>query len=264
MRFSRWWYYLTSLPTLLLGVTGWPALIGWLIRPAPRGNVQLTLRTGERFEARSLMDVWVIKETCLDQGYERAAVPIQPGWTVIDIGAGLGDFTVDAARKTPGGMVYAYEPFPGSFALLERNLALNRVDNARAFNLAVGAAEGSLSLRTDPAEPVMHHTAYSGQDGTVVEVPAVPLDRLFADLGIDRCDFLKIDTEGAEYDILMHAAPSTLAKIAHICLEYHDGFTPHSHAELARFLEDHGFSVTIQPNPAHDYLGLMHAARRST
>src|SRR5262245_47231955 len=99
MRFSRWWYYLTSIPRLLVGITNWPSILGWLMRPAPRGFGVVALRGGLRFEARSLMDIWVIKETCIDRGYEAAAVPLQPGWTVIDIGAGLGDFTVDAARK---------------------------------------------------------------------------------------------------------------------------------------------------------------------
>src|SRR5690349_3162171 len=89
MRFSRWWYYFTSIPTLLIGITNWPAVIGWLIKPAPRGFGVVALRGGLRFEARSLMDIWVIKETCLDRGYENASVPLQPDWTVIDIGAGL-------------------------------------------------------------------------------------------------------------------------------------------------------------------------------
>ena len=50
---------------------------------------------------------------------------LQDGWTIIDIGAGLGDFTAYAAQRSPRGRVLAYEPFPESFALLQQNLKLN-------------------------------------------------------------------------------------------------------------------------------------------
>lgn len=263
---SRWWYYLTSIPTLLLGIANWPALAAWLIRPASaRGHGRVALRGGLRFEARSLMDVWVIKETCLDRGYEAASLPIEDGWTIVDIGAGLGDFTVDAARKSPGGVVYAYEPFPGSFSLLKENLALNGIANARPYNLAISGQSGTLTLYASPSAAVMHRAAaYGGQEAAAetVQVPAIPLDQVFADLGIDCCDFMKIDTEGAEYEILMNAGPATLSKIRHICLEYHDGVTNYSHSDLARFLEEQGFEVTLHQNPAHGYLGLLHAANR--
>jgi len=265
MRFSRWWYYLTSIPTLLMGIANWPSLSAWMLRPAPRGHARVDLRNGLRFDARSLMDIWVIKETCLDRGYEAASVDIQPGWTIVDIGAGLGDFTIDAARKAPGGVVHAYEPFPGSFELLGQNVALNGVDNARVYNLAISAEAGTLTLYTDPSEAVMHHAAaYARQDGAAeIQVPTIPLDRVFDELNLARCDFMKIDCEGAEYEILMNASPATLKRIVHICLEYHDGFTSYTHADLVRFLEGQGFAITLQPNPAHGYLGLMHAANRS-
>ena len=47
--------------------------------------------SGLQFRVRTAMDVWVIKETCLDRDYEYGMV-LQDNWTIIDIGAGLGDF----------------------------------------------------------------------------------------------------------------------------------------------------------------------------
>jgi hypothetical protein len=70
---------------------------------------------------------------------------------------------------------------------------------------------------------------------------------------------LKIDCEGAEYDILFHAGRGTLHKVKHICLEYHDGVTRFSHADLVRFFEDQGFLVKIIPNRAHREIGLLYA-----
>jgi FkbM family methyltransferase len=264
MRVSRWLYYLSSIPTLVVGVRNWPSLAAGLLRKDR--SVTVELRDGLRFKARSALDVWVIKETCLDRGYEKASVPIQDGWTILDIGAGLGAFTVDAARKSPQGVVYAYEPFPASFALLEHNLALNDIRNAHLYPLAVSAHSGALLLKTDPGEAVMHRAGahlQDGGDGDAIPVTATSLDRAFDDLNLSRCDFLKIDSEGAEYEILLNASPVTLHKVRHICLEYHDGFTTYSHLDLVDFLEAQGFAVRLRTNPAHGYLGLLHAANRA-
>lgn len=57
------------------------------------------------------MDVWVVKETCLDRDYKSKGKKIQGGSTIIDIGAGLGDFAILTANEHPNSQVYAYEPY---------------------------------------------------------------------------------------------------------------------------------------------------------
>jgi hypothetical protein len=112
---SRLFYYLSSIPTLLLGFRDWPVLLAAFLRLPVRKPFKVTLRrSGLSFMARSAMDVWIIKESCLDRNYEAASVPVRDGWTIVDIGAGLGDFSVHAARLNPSGAVYAFEPFPES------------------------------------------------------------------------------------------------------------------------------------------------------
>jgi len=261
LRLSRWIYYLTSLPTLAFGITNWPSVIVALVTRS--GPFIVKLRGGLRFKVRTLMDIWIIKETCLDHEYERASVPIQNGWTVIDIGAALGDFTIYAAKKIGHGTVYAYEPSPTSFALLNENIRLNDVQNLHPSQVAVSGHAGTLFLDTSARESVLVRTAPLAPDASRKEVSAITLDQVFEQTGVTQCDFLKIDTEGAEFDILFNASDSTLRNIRHICLEYHDHVTNHTHADLAAFLEQHGFAVTIHPNPAHGYLGLLHAANRA-
>jgi len=259
MAMSRWRYYLSSIPTLLIGVRNWPRLaIAWARRRQPKLFV-VELRSGLRFQARTPMDVWIIKESCLDRQYERASVALEGGWTVIDIGAGLGDFTIQAAKDHPRSRVFAYEPFPESFALLQHNLRLNGVENVTAFPFAIGADDGEMELRVVSAEAVQHTTVSHATQRESVRVPSLTLDRALADLRLERCDYLKVDCEGAEYDIFFNASDATLGKIGHICLEYHDGVTPHAHDELSRFFEGKGFRVRCAPNPAHRHLGLMHA-----
>jgi FkbM family methyltransferase len=264
---SRGWYYLTSLPTLLLGIRNWPLVVALFVGLPVRTPATIHLRNGPRFRVRTRMDVWIIKETCLDRDYERHAVAVQDGWTVVDIGGGLGDFAVCVAHAHPGCTVHAYEPFPQSYALLRDNLALNGVeDNVRAFPQAVLGRAGTVTLDTGTGVPVRHRTAdlapdESGDPGALA-VASVTLDDALRDL--PRCDFLKIDCEGGEYEILFNASAATLAKLRHVALEYHEGVTRYTRADLARFFEQHGFRVRTTPNPAHRHIGFLHAERSSS
>jgi FkbM family methyltransferase len=229
------------------------------LNPLRRQPFVIALQRGPRFWARTALDVWIIKETCLDRDYEAASVHLQDGWTVLDIGAALGDFTVHAARQCPHGTVYAYEPFPASFALLEQNVRLNQLANVRLFALAVGGLPtGRLVLHTTGAAG-QHSTAITTTTAPTLEVPSLSLDEIFRTQALPRCDYLKIDCEGAEYEILFAASATTLQKIHHLCLEYHNGITVHTGAELAQYLEARGFRVALRPNPVHAHLGFLYA-----
>jgi hypothetical protein len=109
-----------------------------------------------------------------------------------------------------------------------------------------------------------HRTAGDGASALAapIRVPAITLSGAFEKLQIARCDFLKIDCEGAEYEILFAADETTLSRIGHIAMEYHDAVTRHRHEELIRFLEDRGFVVRTRPSPAYYELGFLFASRR--
>lgn len=258
---TRLRYYLSSIFTLLGKIKNWPAP---LLLALGKSNVMIYLKNGCRFKVRSLMDVWIIKETCLDRDYEVNGVPIQDGWTVIDIGAGLGDFAVCVGHEHPNNRIYAYEPAPESLALFKENITLNAIKNVQAFQTAVGATTVEMTLRTT-REAVQYTTTtstVSGRPDGAVTVPGLSLDALFKAEKLTRCDFLKLDCEGCEFDVLLRAAPATLEKIGHICLEYHDTFTEFNHDDLTRHLQQQGFVVKITPNPVHKYLGILYAERQ--
>jgi len=259
MLFARWWYYLSSIPTLLLGVKNWPQMVALFLHlPVPRPFI-LELRNGYCFHVRTPMDVWIIKEICLDHQYESASVAFQDGWSVLDIGAGLGDLAVHVARQAPHSHIYAFEPFPESFALLQENLRLNRVQDVQAFPVAVSAQPGPKRFHI-ASEAVAHSTIGDGQAlDASIEVQSTTLEQIFAGLRLERCDYLKMDCEGAEYEILFGLGEATLHKIKHLCLEFHDGCTAFSHRDLVRYLEQRGFQVRITPCLAYRHLGLLYA-----
>jgi len=259
---SRWWYYLTSIPTLMLGVRNWPTMLACFLHlPFARPFI-LELRNGLRFWVRTPMDIWIIKEVCLDHQYERAGTEFQDGWTVLDVGAGLGEFAVTVARKNPNGAVYAYEPFAPSLSLLRDNLGLNHVTNVQAFPCAVAAEAGATHMQL-ASEAVAHSIVATAGASTqdAEEVQAVTLDQIWADLQLSRCDYLKMDCEGAEFPVFLKHPPSVLQRIDRLCLEYHDNLTPWSHRDLVRFFQEQGFRVRLTPCPAHAHLGLLYAER---
>jgi FkbM family methyltransferase len=261
---SRLRYYLSLLPLALFQIQNPFSILALLFRRQFSKPAVLRLRDGAQFQVRTAMDVWIIIETYLARDYERHGFDLQSNWLVIDIGAGLGDFAITAAKKCRHGFVYAYEPFPESFELMQRNLSLNRVENVDAQPYAVGATPGEMHLRTASGVPVLYSTAadddHVGKDD--VSVRATTLDEIFETFKLKTCDLLKMDCEGAEYDILFHTRPSTLQKMKRICLEYHDGVTEYSHLDLIDFFEKNGFSVLRDPSPVHKHTGLLFVSKQ--
>lgn len=257
MRMSKWAYYLRAIPRLLGGVKNWTSVPIALL--SGRGRV---VRLADlAFFYRDAMDVWAIKETCLDDHYRVADLAPGPGEVVIDIGGGLGDFALMVGRRHPQARVLAFEPFPESAALFRRNQALNGVPNVTLVERAVAAEDGELSLNISAKASVQHSTAGGPAEGATIAVATRSLAAVFAEHNVGRCAMLKLDCEGAEFEILLTLDPAALARVDRISLEYHDGVTAHSHRDLIAHLERAGFTVRRAASPVHGHLGYLYARR---
>lgn len=257
---ARLIYYLKSAFVLVRGVRNWPALLGLLRRGA--APIVLTLTDGTQYAVRSLMDAWIVKETNLDRDYEVHGAAIQDGWNVVDIGAGLGDFTVFAAQRAPHGRVFAFEPAPDSVALLEKNLSLNGVQNVQIFPCAVSHVAGTLQLDVSGGVAVQYRTVGEARTPAgKIEVRSLALADVLADLPGGVCDFLKMDCEGAEYEMLLNLDDAALGRIRRVCLEYHEFVTPYSHTHLAEFFRAKGWQVQVSPSQVRRELGFLYATQ---
>jgi len=256
-------YYLQSIFTLNAGIVNRAVLYRLLLRLPLDIPFLIKLRSGTRFSALTLMDVWVLKETILDRTYEKVGVPLQKGWTVVDIGAALGDFAIWSAPQVAPGRVIAVEPFPPSVELLNENLQANRIENVSVFEGAIASQEGKSTLNLVTGEAVQHSTIDATPSNGHIEVETLTLADLFEKNSVQVCDYLKLDCEGAEYDILMHARPEFLERIPRICMEAHDGVTKYSHNDMQLFLERNGYTVRVTPNPVHENLVYLYAERQS-
>jgi FkbM family methyltransferase len=179
----------------------------------------LELRNGLKYIVRpgtsdfSVINEAVILNPYLGPGY----LKLEPDATVVDVGANIGDFTIQAAKLCPAGRVYAIEPIAGYCECIERQLQLNRLENAVVLNLALGGQEGEIEIH----EAGLQSSAYWGDRGGT-RVRLSTLQSVMRENNIDKIDLLKMDCEGAEWDILPAAEP-ILPKIRQLCIEYHNG-----------------------------------------
>lgn len=139
--------------------------------------------------------VWEPLETMLFEG------EIESGDVVIDVGANVGYYTLIAAKRVgPSGKVYAFEPDPDAFALLQANIELNELTNVVAINKALAAEPGQLELFRSSTNRGDHRLYDPGDGRTAVSVEVTTLDAALAD--VRGIDLIKIDTQGAECSIL--------------------------------------------------------------
>jgi hypothetical protein len=92
-------------------------------------------------------------------------------------------------------------------------------------------------------------------------VPARDLASVLEGLPGAACDFMKVDCEGCEFEVLLDTDPALLHRIRRISLEFHDGVTGRCGADIGRHLGSHGYRVRVSGNPVHRHLGQIYAER---
>jgi FkbM family methyltransferase len=133
------------------------------------------------------------------------ALVARPGDTVIDVGANVGTVTLALARLVgPHGRVYAFEPQRLVFQALCAALVLNGLANVSAYQAAVGNRPRKVRMPAlDPTTTFNYGAVQVGPDeGPGEGSLLVTIDSL----ELSRCDLLKIDAEGMDYEVLLGAA----------------------------------------------------------
>jgi FkbM family methyltransferase len=141
-----------------------------------------------------VMTPWIREHQCWEPA-EAAWLRgiLQPGQTVVDVGANVGYFTVLMSKAVGrSGRVVAVEPESGNLRLLRANLKRNGCGNVRVIPAAAWQAEGRLALRRSPMNFGDHQTHPGGSD-----VPCIALDSV-----LDHADVVKVDTQGADHYVL--------------------------------------------------------------
>ena len=187
---------------------------------------------------------------------------LPPGGTFVDIGGNKGDFALIAAQELAGrGRVVCVEPAPDNVRWIRKSVDRNGYRNVEVVEAALTDHEGDATLHLGPLSG-WHSLAEAAVERSVgdITVPATTLDRLLADLAIERVDVLKIDVEGGEGEVLGGASqllsadtPLTILFDLHpryadvaacLALLEHSGFTLRDPDDPDRRLTDAGPETT--------------------
>lgn len=161
---------------------------------------------------------------------------------VVDAGANVGMLTVKAAKSVgKTGKVVAIEPVDGNFRLLEKNVALYKLDNVTIVKKALGAEKGKTKFIVSKLSATHQIKGVKEPElpKNEIDVEITTLDDICRELNLNRVDFLKIDVEGAELDALKGAEES-LRNTRNIAMELHN-----NEDEVKSFLEKRGFDVKV-------------------
>jgi len=142
--------------------------------------------------------------------------------TIWDIGANIGAASLYFSDRYPQADIHCFEPVPENHAMIERNIAGH--SRIRAHMFALGAKEGSLNIRaSDISRNFGGFSFYEpGTAGaTACEVQVHTPRGIIEDRTALAPDLIKIDVEGAEYDILTAFDPQVLAQVRWIVGELH-------------------------------------------
>lgn len=152
---------------------------------------------------------WDFINVLLDDEYGLYNISPPPA-TVLDIGANIGLFSLWAARCFPSAIIHAYEPNPRITLFTQKNLDQCGVN---LFKEAIGSKTGFASLVDNSESRLCQIKTGSSQGITII-----PLQEAINRIG-GQVDLLKIDCEGAEWDIFRN--PEPFKSIKAVRMEYH-------------------------------------------
>jgi FkbM family methyltransferase len=148
----------------------------------------------------------------------------------LDIGANLGLTSLLLGSLARKGHIHAFEPNPRTFEMLRQNIAANRCANVSCHNLALGDVPGQLSfvstegmlagsfvVREEPASKA------DKRFPSLSRVEAISVDAFVAGEKLDRLDFLKIDVEGFELEVLAGCAEALRRFRPTVLVEFNSG-----------------------------------------
>jgi FkbM family methyltransferase len=206
--------------------------------------------------------------------YARVGFELRPSDTVVDIGGNIGVFVLWAAPQVPQGRIVTVEPNPVSVGCLRLNIERNGLCNVTAMQAAAGSDGGTMELIYYPGWEMMAYNAevsapwfyghslaarlvrriiagLTNQHAAAEPVqrivtPLISLERIMDNNEIEVVNYLKLDCEGSEFDIMRNTSAACWSRIERAVIEYHEFGGDRRVAELAKILEANGFEVEVR------------------
>ncbi len=223
-----------------------------------RGFVTFKMNSGLKMKIRvkstdlmQLTTIWLIRE------YEVPGFEIKENDTVIDVGGHIGLFMLFCEQFCRKGKIYCFEPVLDNYRIFLDNVKLNNLENVFSFNTAVSKQDGNIPLYLN--DDASGHSVFLKSSNSI-QVESITLQKIFDLNNIKKCNLLKLDCEGSEYEIINSLPDSYFSMIDKMIIEYHFAEKyPKLLTDLIKKLESTSFSVNVKK--LSDDMGLIFAAK---
>jgi FkbM family methyltransferase len=171
---------------------------------------------------------------------------------ILDIGANEGYYTLKMKDNNPSLQIFAFEPIPETFKILKKNILANNLKNVHLVNYAVGKENKKIEFEYVPEATAISSIKIDLKSRQwldkkrirKIKVNCVNLPWIFDKYKLSHVDIMKIDTEGAEFDIL-RGGKEVLDKINRIVIEFH---SEKLKKDCIEFLTKRGFVLIKEEN----------------
>lgn len=228
----------------------------------PDGNLILWPWNEDSFWLKEL-----VKEIYEDRVYERF-FHVEKNDIVVDVGANIGTFTLNAWKKTgKQGKVIAIEPENRNYERLCTNIRINKCNNVFPLNMAVSNFNGTADFHIKNVSlqhTLLSETTLSFPTHTIAttKVTVRTLAHVFQHLNISQIDFLKIDAEGSELEVLKGAEPLLKKRqIQKVSVAAYHSKTQAQ--EITNYLKKNGYNTHLFRNEGLAHFKLEHISARS-
>ena len=220
----------------------------------------MELKDGAKYLVRARStDLSVINEATMFNPYFGSGhIKLAADSVVLDVGANIGDLAVQLGRSCSRGRVYTVEPVSENMNMIRIQTLLNGIGNVVMIKAALGGAEGEVEINTAGSRSSVHWGDNPGEK--VEKVRCTTLATVMQEQGIEKLDLLKLDCEGAEWEIFP-TSEALLPRIRQICMEYHST-KEWNQVRLAEWLRARGYEVWYTGD-AKTWNGLLWAVRKA-
>ena len=210
-----------------------------------RGFVTFKTNSGLKMKIRvkstdlmQLTTIWLTKE------YEVPGFEIKEDDTIIDVGGHIGLFMLFCEQFCHKGKIYCFEPASDNYKIFLDNTKLNNFKNVFPFNIAVSKQDGKIPLYLN--DDTSGHSIFL-KNSNSIQVDSITLQKIFDLNNIEKCNLLKLDCEGSEYEIIDSLPESYFSMIDKMIIEYHFAEKyPKLLTNLIKKLERTSFSVDVK------------------
>ena len=207
----------------------------------------LYLKNGLKIHNKHNNTLSIFREIFENKVYTNAIVEIEQGDIVFDVGANIGVFSLFASMVKDV-KIYGFEPHPDNFKLYTKNIEVNNKSNITGLNCALGNEDSSRYLVNGviPGGHKITNHKNNERNESALKVETFSLASIMKKHQINQIDFMKLDCEGAEGEIISSMRTEDLQNVRKIAIEFHDNHSLLNHNQILERLQKADFETQIK------------------